>query len=80
MSYRTSSRSGYGYESIAEIPEVPGFVARAYRTYRRLDRYGNAVPVPRVLWHWPTEFTEIPGTGMNVLQNLQKFRVRVIPR
>ena len=24
-----------------------------------------------------TELTEVPGTGMNVLQNSQKFRVRV---
>ena len=49
----------------------------------------NAVPVPRVLWHGAyithrssghgherhTELTEVPGTGMKVLQNLQKFRV-----
>ena len=49
----------------------------------------NAVPVPRVLWHGayracrssgygyecPTKLTEVPGTGMNVLHNLQKFRV-----
>ena len=49
----------------------------------------NAVPVPRVLWHaayrthrssgygyeCPTELTEVPGTGMKVLQNFQKFRV-----
>ena len=47
-----------------ELTEVPG-------------RYKNAVPVPRVLWHWCTELTEVPGTGMNVVQNLQKFRVRV---
>ena len=49
----------------------------------------NAVPVPRVLLHGayrthrtseygfecPTELTEVLGTGMNVLQNLDKFRV-----
>ena len=34
MSYRTHRISGYGYESLAELPEVPGIVARAYRTYR----------------------------------------------
>ena len=26
--------SGYEYESLTELPEVPGIVARAYRTYR----------------------------------------------
>ena len=48
----------------------------------------NAVPVPRVLWRGayrthsfgygyecPTELTEVPGTGMKVLQNFHKFRV-----
>ena len=49
----------------------------------------DAVPVPRVLWHGAyrthkssgygyacaTELTEVPGTGMKVLQNSQKFRV-----
>ena len=65
-----------------ELTEVPG-------------RYKNAVPVPRVLWHGRTDLTEVPGTGMNVdecrtltevlctgmddVQNSQKFRVRVIP-
>ena len=36
-----------------------------------------AVPVPRVLWRRSTELTELPATGMNVLQNSQKFQVRV---
>ena len=39
--------------------------------------YRKAVPLPRVLWHRRTEPTEDPGTGMNVTQNLHKFRVRV---
>ena len=39
----------------------------------------SAVPVPLVSWHGCTEFTEVPGTGRNVLQNFLKFRVRVIP-
>ena len=47
----------------------------------------NVVPVLRVSWHgayrthrssgygyeWPTQLTEVPGTGMKVLQNFQKF-------
>ena len=32
--YRTHRSSGYGYESLTEVPEVPGIVAWAYRTYR----------------------------------------------
>ena len=32
--YRAHRSSGYGYESLTELPEVPGIVARAYRTYR----------------------------------------------
>ena len=34
MSYITHRTSGYGYESLTELPEVPGIVERAYRTYR----------------------------------------------
>ena len=48
--------------------------------YSEPSLYENAVPVPRVLWHWRTELTEVPGTDMDVLHSLQKFRVRVIPR
>ena len=33
--------------------------------------------IPRVLCHSLTEVTEVPGKGMGILQNLQKFRVRV---
>ena len=55
MSCRTHRSSGYGYERLTELPEIPGIVARR------------------------TEGTEVPGTGMNVLQNLHKFQVRVIP-
>ena len=37
-------------------------------------QYENAVPVPRVLWRGRTDLTEVPGTGMNVVQ---AFFVRV---
>ena len=40
----------------------PGFVTKVY-------------PHPEYLWHWRTEFPDVPGTGMNVLHNLQKFLV-----
>ena len=56
---------------------------------RVLGGYKNAAPVPRVLWHgedrthrslWygyqcRKELSEVPGTGMKVLQKFQKFRV-----
>ena len=77
-SYRTSRSFGYGYGSVTKLTEVPGIVARAYRTYRSSGR------VQKVLYLYPgycgtgrTELTEVPGTGMNVVQNSQKFRVRV---
>ena len=70
-SYKTSRRSRYGYESLTELPEVKGIVARAYRTYRSSGQ----------VWKCCTRTPgKVPGTGMNVLQNLQKFRVRVISR
>ena len=40
-------------------------------------RYNNAVPVPRLVWRGHTDLTEVPGMGMNVVQNSQKFFVRV---
>ena len=34
-------------------------------------------PYPGYLWHGRTELTGVPGTSMNVVQNSQKFFVRV---
>ena len=44
---------GYGYESVTQPPEVPGIVARAYRTYRS-SGYG---------YKCPTEHTKVPSKG-----------------
>ena len=74
------------YGSVTELTEVPGVVARAYRTH---IRYQNDIPVPRVFvalayrtsriagygHECRTELPEVPGTGMNVPQNSQKFFV-----
>ena len=78
-SYITYRSSAYGYGSVTDLTEVPGVVALAYITHRSSGQvsYKNAVPVPGYLWHWRTELGEVPGTGMNVVQNLKKFRVRV---
>ena len=78
MSYKTHRSSGYGYESLKELAEVPGTVSLAYIPFTEVPgRYKKAVPVPRVLWHGRTDLTEVPGAGMNVVHNSQKFFVRV---
>ena len=51
------------YQNAVPVPRV--FVARAYRAYRS-SGYGHECR---------TELTEVPGTGTNVLHNLQKFFV-----
>ena len=74
--YRTHRSSGYC-----------GTVVQTSQRFRAGTQ--SAVPVPRVLWHGAyrahrssgygyecrTELTEVPDTGMKVLQNLQKFRL-----
>ena len=78
-SYRTSRSFGYGYGNVTEITEVPGIVTRAYIIHRSSAR------VQKLLYPYPgycgtdlTELTEAPGTGMIVLHNLHRFRVRVL--
>ena len=76
--YRTSRSFGYGYGSVTEVTEVPGSVERAYRTHRSSGRVQNMLyPYPRYCGMGRTELTEIPGTGMKVLQNFQKFRASI---
>ena len=55
-----------------------GLNLNEYRAPRvLLPGYCNkGIPVPQVLCHSLTEVTEVPGKGMGILQNLQKFRVR----
>ena len=66
------------YGGVTELTEVPGIVARAYRTH---INYINDIPVPRVFvalayrtsrssgygYECRTELSEVPGTGMNAL-------------
>ena len=118
--YRTSRSFGCGYESVTELPEVPGIVARAYKTCRssfRIQKVLYSYPgivargvvnsqkfrvrvlisyrtnislgtgmkflqnfrMFRVLCYGRTQLTEAPGAGMNVLQSLQEYLVRVLP-
>ena len=77
-SYRTSRIFGYGYGSVTELPEAPGIVAEAYKTSRSSGRVQNKLyPYPGYCREGRIELPEVPGTGMNVVQNFQKFRVRV---
>ena len=85
-SYRTYRSFGCG--SVTELTEVPGIVARAYRTHRSSGRVQKTMyPYPGLShgayranrssgygYECPTELTEVPGTGMKVLQNFQKYR------
>ena len=65
-----------GYGSVTEPPEVPGIVAQAYRTHTSSGRVQDMLyPYPGYCGTGLTELTEVPGTGMIVLQNFQKFRL-----
>ena len=83
--------SGQGYGSPTELPEVLGAgmdVLQNSQKFRVLwHGRTELTEVPggykKRCTRTPgcrtgrTELTEVPGTGMNVLQNSQKFRVRV---
>ena len=71
-----NNSSRYGYVSVLHNSEVPGIVAWAHRTHIKFRAgKGMLYPYPGYLWHGRTKLTEGPGTGMSVLQNLQKFFV-----
>ena len=89
-SCRTPRSFGYGDGGVAEFPEVLGIAARAYKTHRSSGRGQNVMyPCPGYCGAWssehiensgygyecPTGLTEVPGTGMKVLQKFQEFRV-----
>ena len=86
---------GYCGTGRTELTEVPGAGMKVLHNFHRFRvlwctgvknfqkfRAGtkNAVPVPRVLWHRRQELPEVPGTGISVLQRLQKFFVGNYPR
>ena len=55
-SHRTSRSIGYRYGSVTELTEVPGIVARAYRTHR------SSGPVQRKLY----PYFGFCGTGVQI--------------
>ena len=90
LSNRTHGSSGDEYESLRELPGVPGTgmkVLQYFQNFRVLWHTGvqnfqkfragvNMLYLyPGSLWHRRIELPEVPGTGMSVLQNLQKFFV-----
>ena len=85
----THRSSDHWYGSVTELTEVPGIVAQACNSQKFRVRYRKVVPAPtgivaqayrthrrsRYGYERHTEHTEVPGTGTEVLQNSQKFRV-----
>ena len=83
--YRTSRSFRYEYECRTELSEVSGTGMK--KTSRTSGYFGTGVqnfqkfraginmlyPYPGSLWHRRKELPEVPGTGMSVLHNLQKF-------
>ena len=55
--YRTYKKSGYGYECLTELTEIPGTYIKPLQNSQKL----------RVLWHGRTELTEGPGRYKNVV-------------
>ena len=82
---------GKGMGILQKLQKFRVRVRKCYRTHRSSGYCGTGVenlqkfragikmlyPYPGYLWHGRTEPTQVPSTGMNVEQNLQKFRVRV---
>ena len=92
-SYRIHRSSGYGYDSLTEIPELLGTGVKVLQNFQNSrvlwhgrtelpevpGRYKHDVPVPRVFAAPRAERPEIPDTVMSVLQKLQKFFVDLCP-
>ena len=55
---QNQQKFGYGHESLTELPEVPGIVERAYRTYRS-SGYGYKCRAE------PTDFSGTGDTRVN---------------
>ena len=72
---QNSTSSGYGYGNVKELTDVPGIVARAYRNHKFQAGIKMLYPYPWYLWNGRTELTEVPGTGINVVQNSHMFFV-----
>ena len=69
-------KSRVRYGSVTELTEVPGIVARAYRTHKR---YKNYIPVPRVFVALAYRTSRSSGYGFECPTELTEVLCRVIP-
>ena len=67
--------TGKGMGILQNLQKFRVRVRKCYRTHRSSGQVKMLYPYPGYLRHWRTERTEVPGTGVNVLQNLHKFFV-----
>ena len=83
--YRSSRRSGYGYNCLTEVPEVlckvipgvntPGMVLCVPTEITKIESLGTGMNVQNSQTFRVGRAVQIPGTGMSVSQELQKFFV-----
>ena len=62
-SYITHRSSGYGYESLTELPELPGTGMKVLQNFQNF----------RVLWHGRTELPQVPGRYKHAAPVLRTF-------
>ena len=74
--YRTETHRGsrYGYINHTELTEVRALWRGRTEATEVPGRYQNVVRVPRILCLERTDLTELQGTRMNIVQDLQQFR------
>ena len=90
--YRTQGTSWQGYGDLTEPPEVPGTGTEVFQNCQKFpvswhgrtelkqkSRAGIKMlyPYPGYCGHGRTGLAEVSGAGIKVVQNFQKFRVRV---
>ena len=76
--FGTSRSFGYGHGSVTELRSSGYFGAVVQNSQKfRAGTKKKLYPYPWYCGTGRTQLTEVSGTGMNVLQNSQKFRVRV---
>ena len=76
QSYRSHRSSWLGYGDLTELTEVPGIVARAYKTH---ISYKNDTPVPRVFVPLAYRTSRSSGYGYECPRELTEVLCRVIP-
>ena len=79
VSYRTHRSSGYGTERLYPYPRYCATILQKSQKFRvRVQGSYRTYRSSGYRYECLTELTEVPGTGMKVLQNSQKFRAGMI--